>query len=416
VKGSKAVEWLAQGLTICTFVILCWVVHRALQVRWGCVNSSFIAYVRMGDHRLDNCHFESRLNLSDLKSGLTYAQLREARALESLKPLAALFQDGSPRVTVEIAADDPSAFELGRDRLRLGRDWIERDPTQARRALIMAALKAETPETYSNQFQLEVVTDFLMLALFDDAGAWREPIGHGRVYSLLHDARFPTAAPSFAQYCRSPFRSLAHRKLCDLPTPDSDDLQDRVWGFRPLLASALYRLFDKLPLAQKLATLQRVRAGMKLPLTESLHRDDVENLVDWFEKTLGEYASALDMGQTPEAKFALKRVLKELQVESPTHWELTVDLTHTPAWREILEQLKTRARFHERERALVFTPEGETALPSGLPVDWAASDVRSQKHVLIACEWPRPADAVHVHARRIYARQSCGKLDQPFWD
>jgi hypothetical protein len=49
-------------------------------------------------------------------------------------------------------------------------------------------------------------------------------------------------------------------------------------------------------------------------------------------------------------------------------------------------------------------------------VAWAADEISSQKHVLIACSWPRPEDTVHIQARHLFAHQSCDKLSRPFWD
>jgi hypothetical protein len=160
----------------------------------------------------------------------------------------------------------------------------------------------------------------------------------------------------------------------------------------------------------------RIKQGVSFPVIDTLPENRVESLVKWYSSTLNQYASAMGMNRNAEDAFAQKRALKELEVEAPTRWELTFDLTHTPAWREIVAQLKQWAHFHSRERTLLFTPAGEVALPSGLPVDWSARDIRSQKHVLIACKWPKPGQAVKVKARRLFAQQSCGKIGKPFWD
>lgn len=93
-----------------------------------------------------------------------------------------------------------------------------------------------------------------------------------------------------------------------------------------------------------------------------------------------------------------------------------MDITHTPAWREIFEQMKSRSQFVRGERILVFTPEGARALPSDLAMSWPVEEVKSQKHVMIACHWPSPDQAPHIQARHIYARQSCAKLEEAFWD
>jgi hypothetical protein len=133
----------------------------------------------------------------------------------------------------------------------------------------------------------------------------------------------------------------------------------------------------------------------------------------WFTELLEDHLRALGLEKETGA---FKRALRELEVEAPTHWELTVDVTKTPAWREILEQLRTRSFFRPKERTLVFTPDGAVALPSGMPVEWAANDISSQKHVMIGCPLPDSSEAVAIHARHIYAQKSCEKLTRSFWD
>jgi hypothetical protein len=397
-------ERLARVLTICSFVMICWVGHRTLQARPNCITSASIASVQLpGFGRVENCRFHSRLEIS--WNRLNYRQSEELKRLASFEPPVDLFPEPEPLLKIELDDADPHAFELTRSGLRLGRAWLEQEPEQVRRALTMAWLRREIPASVGSQFQLEVLSDFLQLALNSDV--------ESEGFSLKRDMKFSTVASSFAQYCRSPFVSLAHHAVCALPQPETDDAQDRVWGLRPLLAAGLWRIYEKLPLVQQLDVLERLRRGAVWPAVGSVQAEDVNDLAAWFTTALGSYAQALGIDAD---SLAIKRTLKELDVEAPTHWEVTFDLTHTPAWKEILAQLKVRAQYRTRERALVFTPEGEMALPSGLPVNWSASDVQSQKHVMIACDWPEPTAAVQVHARQLYARQTCAKLNGSFWD
>ena len=383
-------ERLAKALTIFSFVLMCWVAHRTLQVRESCVSSSFVAYVVFDDAKVSNCAFESRLTWTT-DVGRVRNQL--LRRLETLEPLLALFPRAQPKMTVQITDQEPDAFALGeRGSVRIGVHWLDQ-PLQVRRALTMAVLKNELAVPAGH---LDVMTDFIILALFDDAP------------NVLRGTKFPTAPVGLDSYCKSPLRSLAHAQACALkPEATKDD----SFGLRPLLASALWRTFTKATVAEQVAVLRRLRTRPTLPAIEARDLAGVENLVDWFRNTINDYALGLELPRG----FAFESALKELEVEAPTHWELTIDLTRAPAWKEIVEQLKTLSRFRARERALLFTPEGEIALPSGLPVAWSADDVQSQKHVLIACEWPKPGEAVHVRARQMFARQACGKLDTAFW-
>lgn len=411
-KHSRAAELVAQALTILSFVSLCWVAHRSLQPRTQCVNSPFLSFVQIEDRRIPNCLYENKLSFSGWTDPVPAAELNMVRALEVLEPLQSFLNDKKLRLAVDLQTKDPGIFELGKGYVRLGTDWLK-DPVQVRRALVMGVLRTEFPETYTNQFQLEVVTDFLLLSVFN-FDEWKGE--DGRLYSLARDMKFSTTAPSFDQYCLSPFKSLSHQLVCGWSDPVALGLDANVWGFRPLLAVSLYRVYQKLGIGEKLHMLNVLKSGVRLPKVNALDQFNAEGLVTWFELTLSEHLQALTRKTTEATAFAVKRTLKELEVESPTHWELTIDVTNTPAWREILEQIRQRSQILKRERVLVFTPEGARALPSGLPVAWSADEISSQKHVLIACEWPRPEDTVHIRARHMFAEQSCGKLTRPFWD
>jgi|GEM_PF-5285505 len=391
--------------------MLCWVAHRSLETRTACVNSSFLSFVQIGNERVANCLYESRLSLRGLTTRLSEKKQNIVRSLEVLEPLRQLFPGRRQGLAVDVVEQEADLFELGRGYVRIGTNWLK-DPEQLRRALVMGVLRDEFPQTYTNQFQLETIADFILLSVFGQDEWTGED---GKIYSLMRDMRFSTAAPSFDQYCLSPFRSLSHRSVCHM-NGDTDLEQVNVWGFRPLLAVSMWRVFSKLSLSEKIHVMKVLRSGRTLPTVHDLQSASAEGLVEWFEVTLNEHLDALLPVKTEDTEFAVKRTLKELEVESPTHWELTLDLTSTPAWREILEQLRQRAQFRQKERVLVFTPEGARALPSGLPVAWAADEISSQKHVLIACHWPSPEDTVHVRARHMFAEQSCGKLTRPFWD
>ncbi len=412
--NTKTAERVAQALTVLSFVCLCLVAYRAMKTRTECVNSTFLSFVQINGQRIENCVYENRLSLRNWIAPLTAEQRLVARQLEVLEPLTGFLEDKRLSLAVEVSTRDPLLFELGQGYIRIGQEWLK-DVTQTRRALIMGVLRSEFPETYSNQFQLEIITDFVLLTVFED-DSWQ---GDDKVYSLMRDARFATIAPSFEQYCQSPFRSLAHLAVCEadsLGRSEGANLETNVWGFRPLLAVSLKRVYDKLSLNEKLHMLEVLRSGKPLPAIQDPENVSLEGLVTWFEMTLSHHLQALLPKANADVAMAVKRTLKELEVESPTHWELTIDVTNTPAWREILEQMRKRSEILKGERVLVFTPEGAKALPSGLPVAWAADEISSQKHVMIACAWPRPEDTVHIQARHLFAHQSCAKLDRPFWD
>ena len=165
-KCSRKFEIFAQGATILSFVLLCWLAHRALQPRPECLHSTFLTFVQIGDKRLANCRFESRLKI---KTGFeSDADLAIVRALEGLDALAPLFPEGRPFLAVEVSNTNPFEFELGRGFLRLGRAWLV-DANQTNRAILMALLKTRFPTQFSNQYQLEVVSDFLLMSVTGDS-------------------------------------------------------------------------------------------------------------------------------------------------------------------------------------------------------------------------------------------------------
>lgn len=358
-----------------------------------------------------NCAFESRLSF---KNGFeTETELAIARTLETTDAVSAVFPDARPFLEVGVDTKDLFRFEMNPGRLELGYGWL-RDGNQTRRAVLMALLKTRYPYHYGNQFQLEMVTDFLLMSILGESN-WTDE-ATGKKYSLIHDVKFPTMAASFAEYCRSPFRSLAHRMVCNMPDPESMDPQAGVWGSRPLLSSAMWRVYDKLSLGQRLKVQKNIREGVIWPQISDLVDGSAAGQMLWFNRTLHDHMKAMGVEENQDTIAAFKRTMKELQVEAPTHWELTVDLKNTPAWKEILNQLKDRARFRKNERTLVFTPQGNLALPAGLPVLWRVPEISSQKHVMIACRWPKPAETLAIVARHFFAQQNCGKLTQVFWD
>lgn len=397
------VESLVRTLTVVSFALLCWVAHRSVQARTDCVSSPYINLVKVDGRTVFNCRFESRLSFEPFLHPLKYQTVRVIESLESINELSKLWPTRQPKLTIEIVDENPEFFEIGMFYVRLGRHWLDR-PEQLHRALIMGAVKSEIDQAIPSRFELEIVTDFLALSLFDSDNVNRE---------ALRALKFSTAAPSFESYCKSPFRSLIHERDCHATLPGSEDLYSRVWGYRPLLAVALWRVFDKVSLKEKVEALRRLRGLAPWPLLLTPFAEDSASLALWFTDALQKHLQVLGLNRDV---MALRRTLKELEVESPTHWELTVDLTNTPAWREILEQLRTRSRYRPKERTLVFTPEGSVALPSGFPVEWAASDISSQKHVMIACGWPAPDEAIAVKARHTFAEKSCGKLTKDFWN
>ena len=404
-------------LSVCSFLLLGWVAHRTLRVREDCITSTNVAYVRWSDGPrvvplAENCRFSSRLQISFYKDALDLGQRRDLRQIESAANLTRGLEAPGPDLSVEIVPGRD--YVLQRGALRIGRGWLD-DLAQLSRALTMAQLRTQHWRSFGSQFQLEVAADLWNLVR---GGPDHWPLGADD-FSLKKDAKFPTVSPTFDAYCASPFRSLAHGHICEVrkksPTSDSGDLFEKVWGLRAALVAGLYRAYTRLPLRQKLRVLTRFESGVAWPILSTLPRGEVAGLAEWFKTALSRNAEAL--GLSGRGDLPVRQALTELNVEAPTHWELTVDLTHTPAWREIVRQFKTWSQFRPKERTLLFTPEGQVALPSGLAVGWRPTEIESQKHILIACTWPKsmPAD-LNIHARQTFAQQSCEKLTEAFWD
>jgi len=403
----KSWEISARLLSVISFVALCWVAHRALQVRTQCVHSSFISLVQMGDLRVGNCMYESRLSLrlGDMRPDAEQTAL--LRSLEVLEPLRDFFSPAHPSLTVEVDFASPQNFELRKGFVRIGRYWLE-DSQQTLRGLTMALLNQLPSQQSWTPFHLEVVTDFLLVTVLRQ-DRWQ---GH----SMRAELRFSTASASFEQYCQSPFRSLALGELCSWRRPAGADVRGDVWSLKPVLAMSLGRVFEKLSLRDQLSFLNGLRTLERGPDLPILEDGSLASRVLWLQTSLTEYLQALGVSQTPDVELAIRRTHKELEFSTPTRWELTVDILHTPAWREVLEQFRKWSKLHPGQRVLVFTPNGSIALPADLPVGWEAKEIQSQKHVMIACEWPKAGEALHITSRLVYAQQSCGKVDRVFWN
>lgn len=410
-KLQNSLNWarIAQILSVLTFVVACWVAHRSLQVRSDCIHSPAVAAVFFSDLRVLNCRYQSRLNLGSLIDPLPYHIARQVRLLEVLEPLKAIMPARSSPFAVAVVNAEPRKFELDTHHLLLGRAWLDQ-PMQVRRALTMAWLNTQFPEYYKDSFHRELIADLIALVIFRE-DQWES---NGEVFSMRSQLRFPVVAPTLDSYCRSPFRSLAHGKEC---TGEQTEAFEAKWGFRPLLAVAMTSIIEKLPMQKQLMVVGRIRSGIERPVLPVLGEARAEVLVHWFQTALPAYLTALGLDlQDQDVAAGLKHTYKVLEIDAPIRWELTVDLTHTPVWKEIVEQLKKRNRFRPNERMLVFTPEGPLAFPGAFPVAWEAEDVRSQKHVMIACAWPGRNEAPAVQARQIFAEQSCGRLTRAFWD
>jgi len=344
-------DLLIQFFAVTAFVLLCFFMQRSLSAPESCVHSSFVAYARLGDLRLENCAFESRLLPN--RESLTPLQRRQLREISSLETLLAAFPKAEPTMSVALALQEPS------------------DLFAHRSALIAVVLKNQAPEIFADEEELALISDFLNWTLF---GA-----SEGGLPEKFHT------------------------------------VQPKPTKLRQLLALGLYRIYQGLPLREKFAVMARLRSGEVLPELSDFPEPRARPAAEWLTAELKRQAEALQLTKL-EGELAVRRALLELGIEAPTRWELTMDLTHTPAWRAILEQMVKRSQFRSHERVLIFTPEGEVALPSRSAVEWQPKDVRSQKHVLLACHWPGPGEAINVEARRLFAEQSCDKLKSYFWD
>lgn len=390
-------ERVVQILTLLSFALSCWTLNRALRPRPDCVTSTVLRAVVIEDQVVGNCAFESRLQIGGAR--LSPTAHRYLRQLEDTAGIERWFRR-EPRAVITIDQAHSRAFEAERGGARIGVAWFA-DARQLKRAVTMALIHAHPVYAGLTPFARQTLADFIILA----SRAERPAAGVG----------FATAAPSLAGYCASPDRSPAHVSNCESRAVAADR-DANAWGFESALANTLARTFAAARLRDQLRIVAGVRAGVLLPTPDRPTSTAAADLVKWFNSTTRAWAGALQMLNAPAAEQILSASLDSLGVRSPTRWELTIDLRHSPKWREIVNQLVARAHFRPRERALVFTPEGEVTLPSGRPAYWAASDVASDKHVMIACRWPAARAAVAVRADQFFARQTCGTLDAAFWD
>ncbi|MGE4131565.1 MAG: hypothetical protein AB7F86_07985 [Bdellovibrionales bacterium] len=399
VQNSTRLQNLAKGMTIVTFVILCWVFHRATRSRPDCIDSSFIGAVQFEGRRAYNCAMESRLDLSSLTDPLSLEFQRILTTLEAANSLTDLWPARADTLIVDILSPGESeGVTIESGRLKLPKPWLEHR-RELRRALIMTMIKSQGALGSHDDFALEVMADFIVSLVYGDEAP------------KLH---LPSTPVRFSDYCRSAFLSLLDAKECQTANRDFMAIQELA-GVRPLVSQILLKVFHRASLRDQMRAMQALTSKADFPVTLTPVRSGVMEVSQWIGELVRQYLLTLELLKRPENEFALRSTLREFEVEGPTRWELTVDITRTPAWREIVRQLEVRSQFRPKERILIFTPDGAIALPAKTPVHWAANEIRSQKHVMIACDEPL-VDELRIRARHVYSQQTCARLDRPFWD
>lgn len=395
-------EALAQALSVLTFLLLAWIGQRLLSERSDCVHSAAIRTVTIEGRRILNCQRVSRLDLDPLLSPLRPHVRKKLRAIEALEPLSP-FSGRWNQLNVEIVKGDLQIFSLDRNHLKIGDEWL-RYPDPILRAMNQVYLSVNTEN--SNLVQTQVLADFLRF--------WLRP-------KADDEMRLGMAPMGFSEACKGSHRTVHLEQLCASRTVASISKRSPevlttigVWSF---LSFALADVVRSLPFRDQQIVLTQVWSEeSKWPAMDPPESNHVEAITTWLESALNSYLDAFGVSQSIERLYALKGSMAKLDISAPLKWELTIDLRHTPAWSEILEQLKSWSRFRGGQRTLVFTPKGEVALPSGHNVSWRSDEIRSQKHVMVACHWPKPEQALTVESRQFFAEQSCGRLSTPFWE
>ncbi len=401
VRASDRFEALVRALSVLTFILMAWVGHRVLSDRPSCVHSSGIRSVTIEGRKVFNCQLESRLDLEPLLNPLRPHIQKKLRAIEALEPLSP-FSGRWSQLNIEIVDNDPRAFSQEYNQLKIGSDWLNQ-PDVLLRAFNQVYLTLHTHN--SNLIQTQVLADFLRF--------WLQP----KETDVMRMASTPLA---LNDACLGDYRSVQLEQLCGSRIlaslqPRSPKLYGSI-GVWPLLSYALAQVVRTLPLSQREQVLQNVWASNEWPVLKPPQSAKAQDVAEWLESSVDLYLTSLGVKETPQRLAAFKSTMKNIGVEAPLRWELTVDLRHTPKWTEILDQLKKWSQFRLSQRTLVFTPNGEVALPSGTRVAWAATDIRSQKHVMVACHWPAAQEAIPIEARQFFAHQSCDRLNQPFWE
>jgi hypothetical protein len=417
---------LAHGLSLATFFLFCWVIFRGLEVRTHCLNSHLVRSLRLPstadapEVKIDNCALESRLSLTGRFQRLSREQQQTKLQIEELDGLSDLFRAQVLSLDIEISEQPFRVLVQSSGVLLQIPSAFMKSSSAFKRAAILALLKLRQPLLYEDHFHQEILADLLELAQFGVQPKWSNV--------KLHNVPL-----SPREYCRSAWRSLYHSQACE--QNDHQSLQEvaGLWGLRPLLSIAVWKvLTDDGTLKDRWQITQAILGGVVLPSMNAPALDPAM-LAQWLRQHVEQIALVLgnssgtavataadtetkadadadaDVDADADAKAAdrLARVFKRLDVESPVRWELTVDLQHMPDWRGVLNQLIKRAAYRPQERVLVFTPEGEVALPANVPVAWRPEQIRSQKHLLLACHWPEPARVLSIESRVFKAHQAC---------
>jgi hypothetical protein len=410
-------KWLDFGyraLAVMSFVSLCWVLSRSVDERPLCLHSEFVAELVNSGDSFDNCRAESRLSLNNLAHTPTQESINLARRLDTLDSLSSVWPKPLPAIHVVIDTDEPFLFEMSQGQVRVGAA-IAQAQGQLERAIVLSLLNSHFSPLTRTAFENEVTADFLLMNVLG-IRELQDP-STGEIVSFDKNVSFAFSERSLDEYCNSFWRSLSHFMICSIQNPGFRAHDISSWGSRPLVAKILSDFYDQLGMSQKVQLISGLFESKALASVTTLKDSSSQSLALW---TVEQARSILTgWGFSPDdasVKFPFQRALVLSRVFQPTQWDYTVEFKNTPEWESLWLSLKQWSQAHPDLNILVWSPIGIHAFPEGNAVRWAASDVKTQKHFLIACKWPQAKDAIAIEARHFVALQVCDKSQSPKWN
>lgn len=411
--SGKFLERTFQGLAIFTFVSMCWLFHRAFSARTECIRSQFVSQMRSEGWTLSSCRVESRLMLQHVFERPSVDTVDFIRRMESIDALHSLWPGQAPQVQVEVTDTEPFLFEMSPGRVKMGRE-LARAKGQLERAVVIALLNSYFAPTSRSEYEIEVTADFLLINVLGLTDL-QDPSA-GDLVSFDRDTSFALTDRSINEYCNSSWRSLTHFMMCSLHSPGHRAHDVSSWGTRPLIAKLLSRVYGELGLGERVEMMRGVFNPEPLAPVKPLADTGALSLALWTVDQTRTFLMGWKMPLNNErVSFFLQKALMLERVFHVTQWDYTVEITSSANWERLWHSLRQWSQLHPSQRILVWNPVGSFALPEGASVSWSKDDVKTQKHLLIACRWPESKGTVGVTARHFVALQVCEEAQIPRW-
>jgi hypothetical protein len=305
-------------------------------------------------------------------------------------------------IELNIDPDHTHVFEQNGARVNLGFRLAEK-PGHLERAALLAWTQRNWPD--HDPFTREVMADILTWAVIGDS-TWSDPIADQEV-SITERLRYSLIPESAGSYCQFPFRSDRDLGNCEHSTTEKWDDQRSL---RPLVSWTIWNFVHELPASEQIEFLR----GLMTEHFAALENHSEIDRQIWVQTRVGEL---LRKWRVPSASTRpeLRRVFFREDLMEPLSFDLTVEVTDSSQIARTVDSLKQWMRW-TRHRRILFVAGGENRIfPEDVRVDLQPRDIQTRRYVIIACDWPKAKDVMHLKSRLLYAVRVCANNNLPSW-